>query len=105
MSFMDLSVKGKASPRHERPTSGKTSAYASRNINTKANVFGIDGPSPKEEFHKQDITRSHTNSSVKSSLKCRTPNAPRDSNGITIPSVSVHHATIILYGFLNILIH
>ena len=88
MSFMDLSVKGKASPRHERPFSGKRSGYSNRNPNTKANIFGIT-ESSEEESRKKTAERTNSNGSVKSNGKYRTPDAPRDSGVITIPSVSI----------------
>jgi hypothetical protein len=94
MAFMDLShlsVKGKASPRHERPFSGKRSGYANRNANTKANIFGINEPSVEEESPKKTVVRTYSNGSVKSAIKYRTPNAPRDSDAITIPSVSMFY--------------
>jgi hypothetical protein len=94
MSFMDLSVKGKASPRHERPFSGKRSGYANKNPDTKANIFGISESSDQEEFEKKNVVRTYSdgsvksNGSAKSNGKYRTPDAPRDSGAITIPSVS-----------------
>ncbi|CAB4001422.1 calcyphosin-2 isoform X1 [Paramuricea clavata] len=92
MAFMDLShlsVKGKASPRHERPFSGKRSGYANRNANTKANIFGINEPSVEEESPKKTVVKTYSNGSLKSATKYRTPNAPRDSDAITIPSAGV----------------
>ena len=89
MAYMDLSVKGKASPRHERPFSGKRSGYASRNADTKANIFGISEPSDQGESPKQNVVRTYSNGSVKSSGKYRTPDAPRDSGAVIIPSVSI----------------
>lgn len=81
-------MKGKASPRHERPFSGKRSGYASRNTNTKANIFGISEPSARDKSFKQDLLRTHSDGSVRSTVKYSTPNAPRGSDAVSIPSVS-----------------
>lgn len=88
MAFMDLSVKGKASPRHERPFSGKRSGYANRNTDTRANIFGITEPSGRQEVPKRDLAKTNSSESVKSNGKYKTPNAPQGSDVITVPSVS-----------------
>lgn len=89
MAFRDLSVKGKASPRHERPFSGKRSGYSNQNANTKANIFGISEPESVETEPKysQDISaRNGSTGSPKASVKYKTPGAPRESGVISIPS-------------------
>ena len=91
MAFMDLSVKGKASPRHERPFSGKRSGYANRNANTKANIFGISEPTESFDTPKKTVARTLSGNSIKSNAKYKTPNAPRNSSALTIPSVSMFY--------------
>ena len=87
MAFMDLSVKGKPSPRHERPFSGKRSGYSGQNVNTKANIFGVSEPSTRTRGKPsagQELSR--TSSSGSSKAKFKTPLAPRGSGDINIPS-------------------
>lgn len=84
MAFIDLSVKGKASPRHERPFSGKRVSYAYKNTNTKSNIFGIDD---NEAMPKREISKSALN--AKSSEKSLSPDVESYSNAITTQSVSV----------------
>ena len=89
MAFVDLSVKGKASPRHERPFSGKRSGYGNQNANTKANIFGISEPESVDTPPKysQEIPASNARTrSTKTNVKYKTPAAPRESGVISIPS-------------------
>ncbi|XP_046845226.1 calcyphosin-2-like [Xenia sp. Carnegie-2017] len=82
MAFIDLSVKGKASPRHERPFSGKRVSYAYKNTNTKSNIFGIDD---NEAMPKREISKSALN--AKSSEKSLSPDVESYSKAITTQSV------------------
>ena len=84
MAFMDLSVKGKPSPRHERPFSGKRSGYSGQNVNTKANIFGVSEPSTKAPGKPSGQELSRTNSSGSNKTKFKTPLAPRGSGDISI---------------------
>lgn len=85
MAFMNLSVKGKASPRHERPFSGKRSGYSNQNANTKANIFGISEPESVDTPKYSQETPVNTRS-AKTNVKYKTPAAPRESGVISIPS-------------------
>ncbi|EDO37726.1 predicted protein [Nematostella vectensis] len=63
----DLSVTGRSTSRHERPTSGgrRRPPSAARNVNTKANIFGV-APTPRGNFANAGCTDA-------------TPEAPRDA--------------------------
>ena len=87
MAFMDLSVKGKPSPRHERPFSGKRSGYRNQNVNTKANIFGISESTAGTQTKSSQVnSRVNSETSNEMNRRYRTPDAPRESGAPSIPS-------------------
>ena len=58
-------------------------------MNTKANIFGVSEPSAREQSLKKEEMWTNSQGSSKANGKHHTPDAPRDGEGITIPSVSI----------------